>query len=218
MPLRFPGQYADDETGYSYNYFRFYDPSIGRYLQSDPLGIAVGLNTYTYVDDNPVNWVDPRGTCAQSAAIGALIAGGMEAMRQALVPLKCFHGIDWGRIGEAMAWGAAMGCGADLLGAALGGAAKWGQRFIDGEVGGGGGGIAGSGAGGDIGGGASRATGPDATASQAAENAGRAVRPGDSGTYGELNAQRRTFGQTPSRWTWITSRPLQRRSRREKPL
>ncbi len=59
--LRFPGQYADMESGHHYNYFRSYDPSIGRYTQSDPIGLSGGLNRYTYVYDNPVNFFDPYG-------------------------------------------------------------------------------------------------------------------------------------------------------------
>lgn len=61
MNQRFPGQYFDGETGLYYNYFRDYDPSTGRYITSDPVGLNGGLNTYLYVDANPVRWVDPRG-------------------------------------------------------------------------------------------------------------------------------------------------------------
>jgi RHS repeat-associated protein len=61
MQLRFPGQYADAETGYSYNYFRDYDPRLGRYLQSDPIGLEGGFNTFSYVLNRPTGAVDPLG-------------------------------------------------------------------------------------------------------------------------------------------------------------
>ena len=59
--LRFPGQYYDDETGLHYNYFRTYDPSTGRYLESDPIGLRGGMNTYAYVFSSPTNLTDSRG-------------------------------------------------------------------------------------------------------------------------------------------------------------
>jgi len=59
--LRFPGQYYDAETGLNYNYFRDYDPSTGRYMQSDPIGLDGGLNAYGYVGGRAINKFDPFG-------------------------------------------------------------------------------------------------------------------------------------------------------------
>jgi RHS repeat-associated protein len=59
--LRFPGQYADSESGLWYNYFRNYDSSKGYYIQSDPIGLGGGVNTYVYVNGRPTEDVDPFG-------------------------------------------------------------------------------------------------------------------------------------------------------------
>ncbi len=61
LNMRFPGQYFDAETGLHYNYFRYYDPSTGRYITSDPIGLTGGLNTYGYTYQNPTGNVDPLG-------------------------------------------------------------------------------------------------------------------------------------------------------------
>ena len=59
--LRFPGQYFDRETGLHYNGFRDYDPTTGRYVQSDPIGLKGGINTYGYAGNNPVDLSDAVG-------------------------------------------------------------------------------------------------------------------------------------------------------------
>jgi RHS repeat-associated protein len=62
----FPGQYFDQETGFYYNHFRTYNPATGRYLESDPIGLQGGLNTYTYVLNNPLMLVDYYGLAETS--------------------------------------------------------------------------------------------------------------------------------------------------------
>jgi RHS repeat-associated protein len=60
--FRLPGQYFDAETGLHYNWFRYYDPSTGRYLRADPIGLAgMDPNIYGYVLNDPVNAIDPLG-------------------------------------------------------------------------------------------------------------------------------------------------------------
>ena len=78
--LRFPGQYYDAETGLHYNYFRDYDPSVGRYVESDPIGLRGGLNTYAYVND-PLTQLDPLGLMGSgSGSVRSKTAAGSPAI------------------------------------------------------------------------------------------------------------------------------------------
>jgi len=94
--LRIPGQYQDAETGLHYNYFRDYDPSLGRYVESDPIGLDGGINVYSYALSNPTNSSDPSGQnpvavvaayCRiNPSACAAAAAATAAALRNALNP------------------------------------------------------------------------------------------------------------------------------------
>ncbi len=58
--LRFQGQQVDDETGLHYNRHRYYDPSSGRFVSKDPIGLLGGINSYQYAN-NTTGWIDPFG-------------------------------------------------------------------------------------------------------------------------------------------------------------
>lgn len=70
MNLRFAGQYWDEESKLSYNYFRSYQGSQGRYAQADPIGLQGGFNPYSYVEGNPVSRTDPLGLEPRSGPYG----------------------------------------------------------------------------------------------------------------------------------------------------
>ncbi len=70
-PLRFQGQYADDETALHYNRYRYYDPVTGLYISPDPLGLPGGLHLYRY-GWNPTHWIDPLGLAYHTPNSGVI--------------------------------------------------------------------------------------------------------------------------------------------------
>jgi RHS repeat-associated protein len=70
--MRFPGQFADVESGLHYNLRRDYDYRTGRYLESDPMGLDAGINPYAYVDGNPILFSDPSGLIKWTGTVGTL--------------------------------------------------------------------------------------------------------------------------------------------------
>jgi RHS repeat-associated protein len=94
LNLRFPGQYFDAETGVNHNGWRDYDGMAGRYLQSDPIGLYGGLNSYAYVGSDPLISFDPQGLVrwhGTQVAIGAAAAFGGSLFRFDLTS-DCVHG------------------------------------------------------------------------------------------------------------------------------
>ena len=69
-PIRFQGQYFDEETGLHYNRYRYYDPNSGRFISKDPIGLAGGLNLHRYAS-NPIEWVDPLGRAPRRPSGGS---------------------------------------------------------------------------------------------------------------------------------------------------
>ncbi|MEU1076714.1 MULTISPECIES: polymorphic toxin type 17 domain-containing protein [unclassified Streptomyces] len=86
-PLRFPGQYADPETGLHYNYFRYYDPETARYLSADPLGLDPAPNHHGYVD-TPLSMIDPLGlkTCDEPVPTQKPRTGVKGLIKEAQLP------------------------------------------------------------------------------------------------------------------------------------
>ena len=106
--LRFKGQYADIETGLSYNGARYYDPATGRFPQSDQIGLNGGsYSTYLYARANPLSYTDASGNCPWCLA-GALIGGGLDLGAQYLKN-GSFNNLDYTELALATASGAIGG-------------------------------------------------------------------------------------------------------------
>ena len=76
QPIRYQGQYEDEESGLYYNRHRYYDPQLGRYVNQDPIGLLGGVNVFSY-PLNPLSRTDPLGLVAPLVAGAALILGGI---------------------------------------------------------------------------------------------------------------------------------------------
>ncbi|WP_424681021.1 RHS repeat domain-containing protein [Frateuria sp. YIM B11624] len=115
LNLGFPGQYYDAETGLWNNGFRDYDPTLGRYVESDPLGLSGGINTYAYAGNNPLGATDPLGLiCISDNTASVLGAGAGGFITGSLTGAANLKGSPWGILGGGIA-GALFGSATQAL-------------------------------------------------------------------------------------------------------
>ena len=112
ITLRFPGQWFQAESGLHQNWMRDYDPTTGRYLQADPLGLVDGASVYGYALQSPSKYADPRGECvgllvyACAAAAGAVVNAAFGILLDFYIGDGCYT---WDELARAAAFGAAGG-------------------------------------------------------------------------------------------------------------
>ncbi len=113
--FRYTGQAAFPEIQAYHYKARHYDPAMGRFLQTDPIGQEPDPNLYAYVKDDPTNQTDPTGNCPAcvGALVGAALGGGLEVAKETLLEGKSLQQVSWGKVGtEALIGGVAGGTGA----------------------------------------------------------------------------------------------------------
>ena len=121
--LRFPGQYWDNEISRMSNGFRDYDPSLGRYIESDPIGLGGGINTYGYGGGNPLFaydqfGLDPDQGCVAAWTMGGAACGGVAGGATGGVVGGVVGGTAGGVGGAAVCTPFAPGVGTAACGAA----------------------------------------------------------------------------------------------------
>ncbi|MFQ1701118.1 RHS repeat-associated core domain-containing protein [Loktanella agnita] len=103
-------KWFQSETGLHQNWMRDYDPTLGRYLQADPLGLVDGASVYGYALQNPGRYVDPKGEAIWLPAIaGAALFGGANLSYQLYMNGGDFRCVNWMEVGLWAAAGAFTG-------------------------------------------------------------------------------------------------------------
>ena len=108
LTLRFPGQWLHLEIGLHHNGLRDYDPTLGRYLQPDRLGLIDGPDLYGYAHQNPLKYVDPTG---EFGIVGAFLGGGGNLVAQLTRNRGDLACVNWTDVGQSAFLGAIGGVG-----------------------------------------------------------------------------------------------------------
>lgn len=106
--MRFPGQRFDVASGLNYNYFRDYDPAIGRYVESDPIGLEGGLSTFSYASGSPLDLIDPMGLSWTKAFCDAFRVNIMRKFGLLIKELTKYDPIADGKGGFPMKYGSGV--------------------------------------------------------------------------------------------------------------
>jgi RHS repeat-associated protein len=121
--LRFPGQWFQSESGLHQNWIRDYDPTTGRYLQADPLGLVDGASVYGYARQSPLMLTDPTGQCpfCVAAAVGAIYGAAWSVGIGWLLDLAAGDGCyTWEELGRDALLGAIGGAAGGAVAALAG--------------------------------------------------------------------------------------------------
>ncbi len=100
--LRLAGQYYDDESGLHYNWNRYYDPRVGRYITEDPIGVYGGINLYLYAEAHPLYWIDPYGLNVGRPGTAESFIPIWGSAREAINDFQCGRW-GWGLINTGLA-------------------------------------------------------------------------------------------------------------------
>jgi len=135
VEARFPGQWFQAESGLHQNWMRDYDPTTGRYLEPDPLGLVDGASVYGYARQNPMRWTDPRGECPWCVVVVGAVIGGVVGYNET----GCWQGAAVGAAvgalgGMAFNGLAYLGAGGMGSGLASGGAAAAASQILVNEI------------------------------------------------------------------------------------
>ena len=139
--MRFPGQWFQLEAGLHYNWWRHYDPTLGRYTQADPLSVnrlGVGPSLYAYAGNSPLMKTDPDGrfvplvALVGRVAVGAAIGAGFDVALQLALNGGRIDCVNWWEVGGAAAVGAALPPGLQALRRVIAPAAEGGEVALQG--------------------------------------------------------------------------------------